>query len=438
MNSHKRIKMKILRVILFMVICVPTLFGAKASMERWAKGETFSDYLESRNISLSLIKSISKEDVMFLSDIESNQAFYELRDNDGLLEQALIPIGEEMQIQVAKAHNSKEYHFDIIPIAYKQKEYKASVSISKNLSIDTARSLNFPALGEKIGQLFKDSVDATKFKKGDEVSFVYEQKTRMGRPFLMPFIKIAVLESKGKKQFIYADEEGYGYMSASSSKAYSVLSKKKITFRRKSSVGGKRSRFGMPLRNPRITSSFTHRRFHPILKRYRPHHGTDFGAKRGTPLLAVNAGKVTFSGWMGGYGKVVKIRHGGGYESLYAHQSRTRVKRGQMVKKGQTIGYVGSTGRSTGPHLHFGLKKRGRWVNPMRILGKHSVSMGQTKSTKKVTSYQNVKTIKYKKVIIKDAKENRVKLLKYIKNKGGNFVWQVDINNSVNVNRHEI
>jgi len=202
---------------------------------------------------------------------------------------------------------------------------------------------------------------------------------------------------------------------------------------RKTKVGGKRSLFRMPLRNPRITSSFTHRRFHPILKRYRPHHGTDFGARRGTPLLAVNAGKVTFSGWMGGYGKVVKIRHGGGYESLYAHQSRTRVKRGQSVKKGQTIGYVGSTGRSTGPHLHFGLKKNGRWINPMSVLGKRSVVSKSKTSSQKVTSYENVKTIKYKKVVIKDAKKNRIKLLRYIKDKKPNFIWNRDTKNSVSV-----
>jgi murein DD-endopeptidase MepM/ murein hydrolase activator NlpD len=145
----------------------------------------------------------------------------------------------------------------------------------------------------------------------------------------------------------------------------------------------------MPLRHVRITSHFSHRRYHPILKRYRPHHGTDFGARRGTPLLAVNSGKVSFAGRMGGYGKVVKIKHGSGYESLYAHQSRIRVKRGQRVKKGQIIGYVGSTGRSTGPHLHFGLMRYGKWVNPMKVLRKKSI---KDTMLKKFTKYKDVKT----------------------------------------------
>ena len=426
--------MKKIVYILLVLIYSSALFGAKMTSEHWGKGETFSGYLESRNIPVSLLKSISKEDIMFLGDIESGQVFYELKNTKAILEQALIPIGDEMQIQVAKAHDSKDYHFDIIPIIYRQKEYIASVSIVNNLSSDTAKTLKFPALGEKIGQLFKGTIDAKRFKKGDEVSFIYAQRTRMGKPFLMPSIKIAVLESHGKAQFIYADDEGYGYMSANTSKAYSVLSKKKLSFRRKNNQRGRRSIFGMPLRHARITSSFTHRRFHPILKRYRPHHGTDFGARRGTPLLAVNAGKVSFAGWMGGYGRVVKIRHGGGYESLYAHQSRIRVKRGQVVKKGQTIGYVGSTGRSTGPHLHFGLKRHGRWINPMSVIGKRSISM--RKKHTKTSSSKPIKTIKYKKVRIKNAKKNRKKLVEYLKHKGNNFIWQRDNNNSVKVNEH--
>jgi hypothetical protein len=138
-------------------------------------------------------------------------------------------------------------------------------------------------------------------------------------------------------------------------------------------------------------------------------------------LLAVNSGRVSFSGWMGGYGNVVKIKHAGGYESLYAHQSKRRVKRGQKVSKGQVIGYVGSTGRSTGPHLHFGLKKRGRWIDPMRVLRKKSI---KTSVMKKFTKYEDVVTTRYRTVDIKGVKENKAKLLKYIKNGVSTYVWE--------------
>jgi murein DD-endopeptidase MepM/ murein hydrolase activator NlpD len=186
----------------------------------------------------------------------------------------------------------------------------------------------------------------------------------------------------------------------------------------------------MPLCHIRVTSSFSKRRYLPILKRYRPHHGTDFGAKRGTPLLAVNAGKVIYSGYMGGYGKVVKIKHKGGYVSLYAHQSRIRVKRGSHVRKGQVIGHVGSTGRSTGPHLHFGLTKNGRWVNPMRVLSRKG---GTHTVLKKFTEYKESSTKKYKTVDIKDAKKYRLKLLKHLKEQGKPFIWKEDTHNSVRI-----
>ncbi len=409
-----------LKNIVVWILISSSLFGAKVTLERWEKGKTFSDYLISREISTEILNDISKADIEFLSEIEGDQLFYELKDTNDTLEQVLIPIGEEMQIRLAKVHNSDVYSFDIIPIEYKEQEYSATVTIEQNLYTDVNKALHHPALADKIGQLFKGTVNARKFQKGDKVSFLYSQKTRMGQPHYMPSIKIAMIESNNKRQFIYADKDGYGYKSTKKSQAYTVKGKEKVTYTRRIPVKSTASRFGMPLRHVRITSSFSHRRYHPILKRYRPHHGTDFGARRGTPLLAVNSGKVSFSGRMNGYGKVVKIKHPGGYESLYAHQSRIRVKRGQRVKKGQIIGYVGSTGRSTGPHLHFGMKKNGRWINPMRVLRKQSI---KDTVLKKFTEYKDVTKTKYKKVVIKNAKENEEKLLAYLKEGSTPFVW---------------
>jgi len=412
--------MSILKSVVILVCCMHVVFGAKLGEFHWKKGETFSQYLNTRSVHPDVLKSISPSDLKFLSDIQSGQTFYELHDTDGTLLQALIPIGEEMQIRLANEGKSGVYNFDIIPIVYKEKEYKASVSITKNLHVDIKRVIHSDALADKMGQLCKGTVDARKFKKGDKVSFIYVQKTRMGKPYYMPHIKIAMVESRGKKQFIYSDEDGYGYTSEKSSQAYTVTGRKKVTYRRRVSTKSKSNRFGMPLRHARITSSFSYRRWHPILHRYRPHHGTDFGAKRGTPLLAVNAGKIIFAGRMSGYGKVVKIKHKGGYVSLYAHQSRIRVKRGQRVKKGQIIGYVGSTGRSTGPHLHFGLTKNGKWINPMRVLRKKSAGDSVLKT---FTKYKITKTTKYKDVVIKNAKENREKLLAFMKTQDKPFIW---------------
>ncbi len=119
--------------------------------------------------------------------------------------------------------------------------------------------------------------------------------------------------------------------------------------------------------NGRMTSGFGYRR-HPILGTSRLHAGVDFGAPTGTTIYAADSGRVIFSGWRGGYGNTVIVDHGGGITTLYAHCSRLFVSAGQAVSQGQAIAAVGSTGLSTGPHLHFEVRQNGSPVNPMAYL----------------------------------------------------------------------
>ena len=121
--------------------------------------------------------------------------------------------------------------------------------------------------------------------------------------------------------------------------------------------------------NPRVTSRFSHSRYHPILKTRRPHLGVDYGAPTGTPVLASASGTVTFRGREGGYGLMVKIRHPNGYVTSYAHLSRIDVKRRQQVSQGEQIGRVGATGLATGPHLDYRVQDdSGRFINPQNVL----------------------------------------------------------------------
>lgn len=117
----------------------------------------------------------------------------------------------------------------------------------------------------------------------------------------------------------------------------------------------------------RITSRFGSR-VHPVLGYRRFHAGVDFGAAYGTRITAADSGKVIFAGWYGGYGNSVIIDHGGGLTTLYAHASRLNVREGQAVVKGQSIAAIGSTGLSTGPHLHFEVRRNGNPVDPMGFL----------------------------------------------------------------------
>lgn len=123
-----------------------------------------------------------------------------------------------------------------------------------------------------------------------------------------------------------------------------------------------------PINGARLSSGYGMRR-HPILGYSRMHQGTDFAAPTGTPILAAGDGTIVRAGPYGGYGNYVRIRHANGYETAYAHMSRFArgMRAGARVRQGQVIGYVGTTGRSTGPHLHYEVLQRGRQMNPMTL-----------------------------------------------------------------------
>ena len=125
-----------------------------------------------------------------------------------------------------------------------------------------------------------------------------------------------------------------------------------------------------PLRFDRISSRFSHARRHPILGGIRPHYGVDYAAPEGTPVWAVADGIVVSVGWSGGFGKQVVLRHRNGYKTYYGHLSRygPGIKVGARVKQKQVIGYVGSTGLSTGPHLDYRVSKDGKFLNPLKVV----------------------------------------------------------------------
>ena len=132
-----------------------------------------------------------------------------------------------------------------------------------------------------------------------------------------------------------------------------------------SGMGGQRTGLIMPVVG-RITSNYGARR-HPVLGYTRMHAGVDFGASYGSPIYAVGDAVVSFAGWHGGHGKYVRLEHGTGYATGYGHMSSIAVAPGSRVRAGQVIGYVGSTGLSTGPHLHYELYQGGHTVNPLSV-----------------------------------------------------------------------
>jgi murein DD-endopeptidase MepM/ murein hydrolase activator NlpD len=133
-----------------------------------------------------------------------------------------------------------------------------------------------------------------------------------------------------------------------------------------SGVGETTGALAAPVANPRQTSGFGMRR-HPLLGFSRFHKGLDFGAPSGTPIMAVTDGRVAYAGRNRGYGNYVKLDHAGGLATAYGHMSRIAVRSGEQVRRGEVIGYVGSTGLSTGPHLHYEVYRNGAAINPRSI-----------------------------------------------------------------------
>lgn len=132
-----------------------------------------------------------------------------------------------------------------------------------------------------------------------------------------------------------------------------------------------------PLRFSYISSRFSSARCHPILRVVRPHRGVDYVAPTGTPVSALGDGTITFAGWHGGYGRLVVIRHPNNYITKYGHLSGIKkgMRMGRKVKQGEIIGYVGSSGLATGPHLHFEILKNNSWVNPLKIVSPPTSSL---------------------------------------------------------------
>jgi len=214
----------------------------------------------------------------------------------------------------------------------------------------------------KIADILAWQVDfLTEPRPGDEVRVVWERYRRNGE-FLFDG-RILAVEYRGKigRHFaVYYDGNKEGNKEGNKKYAgYYDLDGRSV----------RKAFLRAPLLYRRISSYFSHRRFHPILRYWRPHLGIDYAAPTGTPVEAVGDGKVIFVGRNHDYGNQVKIRHNSTYITYYGHLSRFArgIRKGKYVKQGQVIGYVGATGLATGPHLDFRIKRYGKFVNFLKL-----------------------------------------------------------------------
>ncbi len=211
-----------------------------------------------------------------------------------------------------------------------------------------------PALAVGIAEIFRWDVDFLRdLRQGDSFIAVVDEQRIDGEFYRYGAIFAARFTNKDRTMnaVVYPDQEGrLGYYGLDG------VPLRKMFLR-------------SPLKFSRVTSRFSHSRFHPVLKRRMPHYGVDYGAPIGTPVHATADGVVTLAGRNGGGGNMVRLRHPNGYETNYLHLSSygQGVRKGVRVSQGQVIGYVGSTGLSTGPHLDYRVKHNGGWINPLTI-----------------------------------------------------------------------
>lgn len=201
--------------------------------------------------------------------------------------------------------------------------------------------------------LFAYKVDfGTETKPGDEFSLVYEEIFLDGK--FLRFGNVLAAHYKTKE-----GEEHFGFRHTSG---------EKVAYFDEKGQSLKSQFLKSPLASAKITSVFG-RRFHPILKKMKMHQGVDYAAPLGTPVQSIASGVVVHAGWKGSYGKLVTIKHSNGYVTDYAHLSKIKkgLKRGSKVTQKTVIGNVGSTGQSTGNHLHLGMSKNGRYINPLAV-----------------------------------------------------------------------
>ncbi|MEO1021082.1 MAG: peptidoglycan DD-metalloendopeptidase family protein [Bacteroidota bacterium] len=208
-------------------------------------------------------------------------------------------------------------------------------------------------IGNKLSEIYAWQIDFFRLQRGDRYKVIYEQKVVDGKPYGVGQILAAEFLHAGETHsaFFHETAETRGYYNAEGKSIKKALLKAPFTY------------------SQRVSSGFSHNRFHPVLKRRMPHYGVDYAAPLGTPVISVGDGEVLEARYRGANGNIVKIKHNATYTTAYLHLNgfAKGIKKGRRVKQGQVIGYVGRTGRVTGVHLDYRIYRNNVPVNPLKI-----------------------------------------------------------------------
>jgi murein DD-endopeptidase MepM/ murein hydrolase activator NlpD len=317
--------------------------------------QTITEALSQHGLSSTIISQIveSARPVYNLAKVKASQFYWLCVTQEGRFRNFRYPLDDKRYLTVY--HDEAQ---DKLVSVVKDFRYETRVE-PVSAGIDSSLFASIESIGEKdqlaldMAEVFSSDIDFnTDIQKGDSFRALVEKKY-LNDQFAGYGAILAASFSNGQKTFM-----GFRFNDENGKPAYYGPDGKSL----------KKSFLRSPLKFTRITSTFSLSRLHPILRVLRPHLGVDYAAPAGTPVHAVGSGVVTESGLSGGSGRIVKLRHSGGYETMYLHLSRIGVTRGARVSQGDVIGYVGSSGLSTGPHLDFRIYRNGRAVNPLKVI----------------------------------------------------------------------
>ncbi len=325
-------------------------------------GTTFSDTVKKGDTAVVILEKAGVDTPQAMSLYQAVRKVYNLRrinvghayrvqmDAKGRIEQFTYEIDHRQRLIVKRAGTGFAGKVKVTP--YERSERLVVGELSDSIYATLKAQGESTRMVRDFADIFASSVDFdTDLRHGDTFRLLIEEHVRKGQSAEYHRILAAeLINRKRTLQTVYYDHDNIGGYYRPDGRSMQGM------FLRS------------PLRYTRISSRFTRRRFHPILKRYRPHLGIDYAAPRGTPVRSVADGKVEWVGRKGPNGKMVVIRHHRIYKSFYLHLSRYApgIRKSKRVAQGQIIGYVGSTGRSTGPHLDFRLTKNGKYINPLK------------------------------------------------------------------------
>ncbi len=315
-------------------------------------GETASSLL-SAYLDASEMHTLAEscEPVHSLRRIRAGQSYY-LTIEDGELTAFEYEIDNETRLVATRNEDgfcvtSKRLYADI-------ETRSVEGVITSNLFNAVTEQGETPELAVRLADIFAWEIDFIRdIREGDSFRVLVERRSIKGEH--VGYGRILAAEFSNQNQHY----EGYLFQTADGDSAYYTSDGKSL----------RKAFLKAPLHFTRVSSGFNLRRLHPILKVRRPHPAIDYAAPTGTPVMAIGDGTVITRAYGRGAGNYVKLRHVNGYESAYLHLSKFAkgVSKGSRVQQGQVIGYVGSTGMSTGPHLDFRMKKDGEFINPTNI-----------------------------------------------------------------------